>query len=108
MRETIIEALMTENKNLKACVTKLGAGNYALQQCGHQNNIEINGIVNSVANADIEQKVIEIFKSIDIEVKPNDIEAAHRLPSKSDNKPVIVRFVNRKFCERASMNKKTF
>ena len=53
-----------------------------------------------------EQKVIEIFKSINIEVKPNDIEAAHRLPSKSDNKPVIVRFVNRKFCERAFMNKK--
>ena len=62
--------------------------------------------MNSVADDDMEQKVIEIFKSIDIEVKPNAIEAAHRLPSKSDNKPVIVRFVNRKFCERAFANKK--
>ena len=52
MRETI-EGLMTENKNLKARVTKLKAENYALQQYGRQNNIEINGIVNYVANDDI-------------------------------------------------------
>lgn len=113
IRESIINTLVEENKNLKQRLSNLEtriitmeSENHALQQYGRQNNIELNGIPYSVADSDIEKEVIDIFKSMDIHVLPNDIEAAHRLPSKTEDKPVIVRFVNRKFCELAFKNKK--
>ena len=96
IRATIIDALLGENKRLEARITKLEMENNALQQYGRQNNIEVNGIDNSVPDSEIESKVIEIFDSINITVTPNDIEAAHRLPSKSDNKPVIVKETTKK------------
>lgn len=79
-------------------------------QYGRRNNVEISGIPNNVADSELEKKVIDIYKKLDVEIVENDIEACHRLPPPRNNqnatKKVIVRFVNRKKCEKALKNKK--
>ena len=73
-----------------------------LQQYIRRNNIEIAGIPDTVKQQDLENKVIEIAKAVDIEITPNEIEACHRLHQKKNHrgpKRTIVRFVNRKLAE---------
>ena len=48
----------------------------------------------------LEEKVIDIFSCLCIEVKDLDIEDCHRL-GYANPKNTIVRFVNRKFCYKA-------
>ena len=48
------------------------------------------GIPDSVQNNQLDDKVPTIFKTIDSEKSPRDIEACHRL--KKDNNRVIVKF----------------
>jgi len=71
--------------------------------------VEIHGIPDTVQDGDLEDKVIQIAKSIDVEVDSKDIEACHRLPnrrnSKGTSKRTIVRFVNRKHCGNLQMKK---
>ena len=81
-----------------------------LEQYGRHNNIEVVGLPNSINDKDLESKVVEIFKEIDVDVRPNEIEACHRLGRVNSNSSLprrtIVRFVNRKTCDRAMSNKK--
>ena len=56
-------------------------------------------------------KVVEIANELKIDLKPDDIEACHCLPSKNKDsaKRTIVRFiVNRKNCEHLLLNRKNF
>ena len=47
------------------------------------------------------------MESIDIKVESGEIEACHRLPARDNqNKKTIIRFVNRKKCEKSLKNKK--
>ena len=57
--------------------------------------ILINGILNSIKQEDLEDKVRDIMKAVHIEVKPDEIEDCHRI-GKANPKTTIVRFVNRK------------
>ena len=50
----------------------------------------------SVSDSQLEEKVVDILKAIDINITANEIEACHRLGKK--NKSVIVQFINRKHC----------
>ena len=50
-----------------------------------------------MSDADLERKVLNICKSVNLTVENSDIEGCHRIV-KSDPKTTIVRFVNRKFC----------
>ena len=80
-----------------------------LQQYIRRNNIEISGIPNSVEK--LEEKVISIGKAVNINIKQTDIEACHRLKQKDGEegpKKTIVRFVNRKLCERLLSASKKF
>ena len=45
----------------------------------------------------LEDKVVDIFHSLNINLSEHDIEDCHRL-GKAESKNTIVRFVNRKFC----------
>lgn len=117
IKETVIQNLLEENKRLRKKIEKLESKNddvqedlveverhsHNLDQYTRRNNIEISGIPNSVKDKDLEGKCIDIFSSVDIDVKPEEIEACHRLPSRNANKDknVIVRFVNRKVIEKA-------
>ena len=65
--------------------------------CG--NNLEISGIPQSVSDNQIEGKVVDIMKAIDVNITTNEIEACHHLGKK--NKNVIVWVINRKHCLKA-------
>ena len=74
-----------------------------------RNNIEISGIPNTVEK--VGEKVISIGKAVNINIKQTDIEACHRLKQKDGEegpKKTIVRFVNRKLCERLLSASKKF
>ena len=64
------------------------------------NNIEIQGIPATVADDHLENKVIDIFRSLKINIDLSDREDCHRLGN-STPKNTIVRFVNCKFCKKA-------
>ena len=82
-----------------------------LQQYIRRNNIEIAGIPDSVKQQELEKKVIEIAKAVDIAITPNEIEACHRLHQNRNQrgpKRTIVRFVNRKLAENLIKKGKEF
>ena len=82
-----------------------------LQQYIRRNNIEIAGIPDSVKQNNLEEKVIEIAKAVNIEISSNDIEACHRLNAsryQKGPKRTIVRFVNRKHAEKLLKRAKQF
>ena len=125
MEANIINNLVAENKKLQAkcedledinsklCnrVAKLEKTYWQNDQYQRRNNVEISGIPSTVENVDLEEKVCDIFKSIDVCVESNDFEACHRLPySRNENRDMpqrtIVRLVNRKTCESALKNRK--
>ena len=73
-----------------------------LEQYGRRSNVEIAGIPDEVSSNELENKVVQIFKEMDVIVEPRDIEACHRLPKGRVAKGparTIVRFVNRKYCD---------
>ena len=59
-------------------------------------------------DCDLEEKVIEIVKIINVSIEKRDIEACHRLKSRNPTaiKRTIVRFINRKNCDNLHRNKK--
>ena len=85
--------------------------NSELQQYIRRNNIEIAGIPDSVKQNELESKVIEIAKAVNIDISPNEIEACHRLYQRKNQqgpKRTIVRFVNRKLAEKLIKKGKYF
>lgn len=119
IKEVVIQNLIRENERLKERVEELeGRSKYAedrlvtaeihsysLEQYDRRNNIEIQGIPNNIINEELEGKVIEIFKAIDIDITSYDIEDCHRLGHASP-KTTIVRFVNRRNCKTALITRK--
>ena len=69
---------------------------YSRREC-----LEISGIPSSVGHDQLEGKVCEILKSIDVEVPPNKIEACHRLK----NNQTIIKFSSRKDCKKVLENR---
>ena len=67
-----------------------------------RNNVEVCGIPEKVSDRHLEQYVIDLLKSLKINVESYDIVCCHRLkkfePGKTRN--VIVRFLNRKHAYR--------
>ena len=74
-----------------------------LDQYNRINNIEIQGIPSNVADKAVEDKFVNVFKSLNIDIK-NYIEGCHRL-GKANPKNTIVCFVNRKHAEEALAKK---
>lgn len=71
-----------------------------------RNNIEIHGIPKEIKNEKLEDVVISIGKKVGVDFSSDNIEACHRLKRKGGTNPVIVRFLNRRFCERLHASKK--
>ena len=108
IKDTVIKRLLDDNLRLKNRVKDLETEVYKGQQYNRRNNIEINGIPDSITNESLENKVIEALAIIDVKVTESDIEACHRLPSKTSPRPTIIKFVNRKNCEKILRNKKSW
>ena len=89
------ERLINQVSYLNKKVISLEANHNILEQYGRRNNIEITGIPDSVQDNQLENKVIEIFDAIGIDVKSVDFEDCHRVgKSKNNSKKFIARFVN--------------
>ena len=109
LKDIIIKNLQDENKRLKTKVNvlenkiiDLEIQNNNVDQYSRRNNVEIPGISQSVSDNQLEQKVVDTLKAIDVNITKNEIEACHRLGKK--NKNVIVRVTNRKHCLKALRN----
>ena len=111
LKDIIVKNLQDENKRLKTKVNvleniyiDLEIQNNNLDQYSRRNNVEISGIPQSVSDNQLEEKVVDILKAIDVNITTNEIEACHRLGKKKKN--AIVRVINRKHCLQALQNKK--
>ena len=69
-----------------------------LNQYSRRENVEMQQIPESVEQKDLEMYVIELLKSIKVDISSYDLVAVHRLGKQSPHKTrvIIVRFVNRK------------
>ena len=110
IKDSIINASKHDNKKLHSKIedleTKLHETEWSfnrLNQYNQRNDI-IQGIPSNVADKAIEDKVINVFKLLNIDINKSDIEGCHRL-GKANPKNAIVCFVNRKHAEEALAKK---
>ena len=114
IRGHIISKLVEENASLRSRVRTLEQRMVNIErttnkidQNHRKNNIELDGIPSSVQDADLTDTVVEIFKDITKEnITVKDIEACHRLASKKNPRPTIVR-ANRNLLDKVRRNKKS-
>ena len=67
----------------------------------------ISGIPNSVQDSDLESTVTSILSDIDVNVESKEVEDCHRIgKSNNGSKKTIIRFINRKYCKKALLNRK--
>ena len=85
----LIKNLQDKNKRLKTKVNVLEnkiidfeIQNNNVDQYSRRNNIEISGIPKSVRDNQLEEKVVDILKAIDVNITSNEIEACRRLGKK--------------------------
>ena len=107
--------MQNENARLKEKCEKLEnrvaileSNHNDLAQYGRRNNVVFSGIPENVPDNNLESMVTSVLPDIDVQVEPRDIQACHQIAkpiSKTEKK--IVRFVNRKNCEKVLANKKT-
>ena len=116
LKDTVIKRLQEENKNLRqkcnkleAKIAKLETEQNSLVQYGRRNNIVFSGMPDSIDDNNLENTVISMMSDINVNIEENDIEACHRLGKPdvtSKSKKTIVRFANRKNCNKIFENKK--
>ena len=77
-------------------------------QYSRRNNLELFGIPTNISQEKLEDSVIQILRSIEVEAKPEDIEACHNGKNENKDQPkmTIVKFVNRKICNSSMKNRK--
>ena len=75
MKDIIIKNLKDENDRLKSKVnilenriTDLEIENNRIDQCSLRNSIEISGLPQEVTNSQLEAKVVEVLKAIDVDI----------------------------------------
>ena len=118
LKDVIIKRLQEENNLLRTRCSKLENKIVSLEssinhveQYGRRNNIVISGIPDDIDDDDLEKTVSKIMKDVDVHIESKDIEACHRIgktDQRTRSKKTIVRFVNRKYCKKALLNRKNF
>ena len=111
LKEVIIKNLQIENKRLNDIVNQLQekiisieSKSNSVEQYGGRNNTEINGILNSISDNNLESTVVNVLsKAKNVHVTADDIEVCHRI---GKSKKTIVRFINMKHCNCALVNRK--
>jgi hypothetical protein len=114
IREHVIAKLVEENRSLRSRVRTLESRmlalektTYKIDQNHRKNNIELDGIPSTVGDADLTENVVRIFNDIThANITEKDIEACHRMPSKRNPKPTIVR-ASRNIIDKVRKNKKS-
>ena len=114
LKHIVIRNLQDENarpkekcEKLENRVAILKSNHNDLAQYGRHNDVVFSGIPENVPDNNLESKVISVLLDIDMQVVPRDIETCHRIGKPTSKmQKTIVRFVNRKNCERVLANKK--
>ena len=116
LKDTVIKCLQEENQNLRqkcnkleAKIVKLETEQNSLAQHGRRNNIALSRIPDSIDDNNLENTFISMMSDINVNIEENDIEACHRFGKpdvRSKSKKTVVRFVNRKNCNKIFENKK--
>ena len=114
IRGHVIAKLVDENQSLRSRVRTLEQRMLSLEkttnridQNHRKNNIEFDGIPSTVKNEDLTENVVAIINDITGEnITEKDIEACHRLFSKSNPKPTIVR-ASRNILDKVRKKKKS-
>ena len=115
LKDTVIKCLQEENKNLqqkcnklKTKIVKLETEQNSLAQYGRRNNIVISGIPDFIDDNNLENTVISMMSNINVYIEENDIEVCHWFgkPVTSKSEKTIVRFANKKNCNKIFENKK--
>ena len=101
---SVAKLLKSKVLNLENKLSQSEAHINSLDQYNWRNNFETQGIPSNVSDDALEDKVVDIFHSLNINVSKHDIEDCHSL-GKADPKNKIVPFVNCKFCYEALDNK---
>ena len=105
MKDTVIKNLLENNKKLndrvyviETKITSLEKSVFLNNQRSRENNIEFNGIDDSISDLNLQGVVEGILHKMEIECFDWDIQGCHRLPMRkgASTKPTIVKFVNRK------------
>ena len=105
--ETQINQLTAQLKEKDEIIKNLQTRIAYLEQYTRKNNIEIHGVTET-RDEDIEAIVCNIGRAIDVNINKNDIEAAHRIPTRRNDapRPIIVRFQSRKIKNLVTAKKK--
>ena len=81
LKDIIVKNLQDENKRLKTKVNvlenkiiDLEIQNNNVDQYSRRNNVVISGIPQSVSGNQLEEKVVDILKAIDVNIISNEIE----------------------------------
>ena len=101
--------MQNNRKSLEDKVTSLEENLNSLNQYARRNNIVLLGIPECVTDKALEATVASILVDSDVEVDSNALEACHRFgkPEKiTKSRKTIVRFINRKYCKKALLNRK--
>ena len=111
LNEKSIRRLQDENKLHRAKCSKLENKIVSLEssinqveQYGRRNNIVISGIPDDIS--DLESTVVDIMKDVDVDSNSSDIEACQNKLVNKIGEQAIVRFINRKYCQKSITKKK--
>ena len=94
--------------NYKKKIINLDSKSNSVEQYGRRNNMEINGISDSISDNNLESTVINVLsKATNVHVTADDTETCHRIgKSMGNSKKTIVGLINRKDCKCALVNRK--
>ena len=72
-----------------------------------RNYLVISGIPDNIQDSDLESTVTSILSDIYVNVESREVEDCHRIgKSNNGSKKTIIRFINRKYCKKALLNRK--
>ena len=116
MKDIAIKRLQDENEKLRAKCSTLGDKVVILEQSlnllgqyGRRKKLVLLGISENIPNNQLENTVSSILSDIGVNIQSEEIEACHgfgKTDRKTKSKKNIIRFVNRKHCKKALLNKK--
>ena len=82
--------------------------NNSLKEYARRNNLEIEEIPTSISDDELEKTAVAILNSTNVNLDSSDVEDCHRIGRYNNGKPkkTFTRIANRKFCQKASLNRK--
>ena len=101
-----LDQVIEEKDDLADAIYELEVNLYQLAQYGRRENLQIQGIPNTVKQNDLQRFVLNILDKIGVKVPENDVVGCHRLFQKDKKKPAdtIIRFLHRDMVIKACTN----